>query len=63
MEKWQPSKSITVMEGSSNVVAPGMPVIYNVTIGVPYRTVSDILVKFQSSDDAIQVRSHENMLD
>ena len=47
--------TFAVKEGESNVVARGKPVFYNVTFGVPYRTVSDIFVQIQSAVPEVQV--------
>ena len=46
--------TFAVKEGESNVVARGKPVFYNVTFGVPYRTVSDIFVQIQSAVPEVQ---------
>lgn len=43
------------MSTDAAVVPLGGPAVYNVTIGVPYRTVTDIDVEIKSSNDAIQV--------
>ena len=52
---WEPYQYVTQMETDSAVVPPGGFAVYNVTIGIPYRTVTDIEVEIKSTDDAIQV--------